>query len=85
MNPYRSEIQTESCCFLVEMTQIRKKGGIYESPPDRYVRSASPAYEMSKFNLHELVGLGGPKNCPTVTAEWLARHCREIVLRVSTR
>ena len=39
---YRPEIQTESCCFSRENDLNSEKGGLYESPPDRYVTSSSP-------------------------------------------
>ena len=42
-NPYGPEIQTEFCYFPGEDDPNSEKGGIYESPPDRYVPNSSPA------------------------------------------
>ena len=47
MNPYRPEIQTEFAIFLEENENSEKKGGIYESPPDRYVPNSSHAERTS--------------------------------------
>ena len=43
VNPYGPEIQTEFCCFSRGKRPEFENGGIYESPPDRYVPSPSPA------------------------------------------
>ena len=42
VNPYGLEIQTEFCKFVGENNLNSEKGGIYESPPDRYVPNSSP-------------------------------------------
>ena len=48
MNPYGPEIQTEFCYFLGVNDLNSEKGGIYESPPDRYVPTSSPAKPCKK-------------------------------------
>ena len=43
VNPYGPESQTEVCYFSRESELNSEKGGIYESPPDRYLPDSSPA------------------------------------------
>ena len=51
MNPYGPEIQTEFCYFLGGNDLKSGKGGIYESPPDRYVpNSLSADLRLSSFS-----------------------------------
>ena len=46
MNPYGPEIQTDFVFLLGEYDPNWEKGGIHESPPDRYVPNSSPAQNM---------------------------------------
>ena len=46
VNPYGPEIQTEFYYFVGETDLNSEKGGIYESPPDRYVPNSSPRVKI---------------------------------------
>ena len=47
VNPYGPEFQTEFCYFLGQNDLNSEKGGIYESPPDRYVPNTSTPKNMT--------------------------------------